>query len=247
MSSAPSQSLNTRHLSDQFIVWAVLVSFLLHVVSAWLIPNLSFEDDEKPEPLKVELIKVPAVVEPEPAKPLPPKPKKKLKPKIIKKPKPIKKIAPLPPVPQAFIPDPEPLPAYVPPPVIAVEPTLEPRPKPIPPVPVVTPPPGPSPSEINAAKGEYMRSLKKAMNRHKRYPRIAKTRGWQGKVIIEFSLNNKGEILTKKIIQSSGYASLDKQALTMAEKAAPFPLPPQLLRDDSFTIKVPIPFKLAPQ
>ncbi len=139
----------------------------------------------------------------------------------------------------------EPLPEVEPTP----EPVLEPLPEPVTEsVPVVEAPPpvpaGPSLAEVEAAKGKYKRMLLAAMNKHKKYPRIAKSRGWQGKVIIQFNLDRNGNILSKQIIQSSGHHSLDKAALKMAEKAAPFPRPPSVLQGDSFNIKVPVPFKL---
>ena len=72
-----------------------------------------------------------------------------------------------------------------------------------------------------------------------------------------FSIDGKDDLLkisstskklkflkSKKIIQSSGHEVLDKQALDMVEKALPFPAPPEVLRGSSFSVKVPIAFKL---
>lgn len=224
----------------------------------------SFTPKEKPKPITVELVKKPAPVvkPPEPVKPKPVvKPKKKVKPKpkrkkkIIKRPKPVVKKV----VKPATIPTPSPVvipePVYEPLPVVAPtpEPVLEPLPEPViepEPTPVVQetpappPPTGPTAAQVDAAKGEYKRQLLAAMNRHKKYPRIAKSRGWQGKVIIQFNLDRNGNILSKTVVQSSGHSALDKAALKMAEKAAPFPKPPSVLQGDSFNIKVPVPFKL---
>jgi protein TonB len=72
-------------------------------------------------------------------------------------------------------------------------------------------------------------------------------RGWQGEVIVELSLDGNGKLKSKRILQHSGYESLDQQALEMVDKAMPFPAPPEALRGSSFTIKVPIPFKLEEQ
>ncbi len=259
MNNASSHPFKSINLSDKFIVWTLLASLLAHAVAALVIPNMSFDDEKKkPEPIKVELVKKPEPVAiPEPVIPPPPKPKpkpkkKKVKPKKIKKPKPL----PVPkPIPQEIIPEPviEP-PVDLPPEpeVIAVEPVPEAPPPPVV-VPVVAPPPPPvqppkpSQAEVTDARSAYGSALWGAIKKHKKYPRIAKTRGWQGKVILELSLDGQGKLLSKKVIQSSGHAALDKQALKMVEKAAPFPVPPKALRDGNFTIKVPVPFKLVTQ
>jgi protein TonB len=234
--------------SENTIFWAIVCSILLHLCLALIIPNLSFDDIKKPEVLEVALVKKPEpppVAQPEPIV-LPPEP---VKPKISTE-KPVVKPKPLP-LPSEVKSEPEP---YTPPPVqlppqtavIAVAPTPEAPPSPVPPAPIVTPPPppGPSQSEIDDARGRYGNALWGAIEKHKQYPRIAQMRGWQGEVVLELLLDGSGKLKSKKVLTSSGYEALDKQALDMVEKAAPFPTPPEALRGNSFTIKVPIPFKL---
>lgn len=218
---------------------------LLHLCLALIIPNLSFDEIKKPEVLEVALVKKPEpppVAQPEPIV-LPPEP---VKPKVITE-KPAVKPKPLP-VPTQEVNN-APVPDTPPPPptaVIAVAPTPEAPPSPVPPVPIVTPPPPPSPSQadIDDARGRYGNALWGAIEKHKQYPRIAQMRGWQGEVVLELLLDGNGKLKSKKVLASSGYEALDKQALDMVEKAAPFPTPPEALRGNNFTIKVPIPFKL---
>lgn len=246
-------------VSEHLILIAFACSLVIHLgVAAFKLDWLP-EPKEKPKPITVELIKKPApvVAPPPPVKPKPIiKPKKKVTPKpkkkVIKKRKPVVKKV----VKPAIIPTPSPVvvpePVYEPLPELAPtpEPIIEPLPEPVVPTPAPVvktappPPTGPTASELEAAKGQYKRMLLAAMNRHKKYPRIAKSRGWQGKVIIQFNLDRNGNILTKSVVQSSGHKSLDKAAIKMAEKAAPFPKPPSVLQGDNFNIKVPIPFKL---
>lgn len=260
MSYAIQQPTLPSKVSEHLILIALVCSLLIHGAVAAFKLDWSSVTKEKPKPITVDLIKIPApvVTPPTPVKPKPVvKPKKKVKPKpkpkkkVIKKRKPVVKKV----VKPAVVPTPspvvvpeqtyEPLPEVTPEPELVVEPLPEPV---ITPTPVVEAPPpvpaGPTPSEIEAAKGKYKRMLLAAMNKHKKYPRIAKSRGWQGKVIIQFNLDRNGNILSKKIIQSSGHNALDKAAIKMAEKAAPFPKPPSILSGDSFNIKVPVPFKL---
>jgi len=69
-------------------------------------------------------------------------------------------------------------------------------------------------------------------------------RGWQGEVLVDLKLNDRGAVLESRIERSSGYEILDKQALEMVSKAAPFPAPPDILKSSVFNIQVPVSFKL---
>ncbi len=58
-----------------------------------------------------------------------------------------------------------------------------------------------------------------------KYPRIARKMGWQGKVVVEFIVCKDGQVTDIHIVESSGFASLDKNAIVTIKKAAPFPSP----------------------
>lgn len=226
------------------LIWAIICSMLLHGLLVFVIPNLKFDEVKKPDTLVVELVKkpeLPPVVLPEP---IPPKPEP-IKPKVEPKPEPKPLIKPLS-APTEIKNDPVPPPPTE---VIAVAPKPDDPPSPVPPVAIVTPePPKPVvPVDTSAARDSYGNTLWGAIGKYKQYPRIAQMRGWQGEAIVELQLDGNGKLKSKKIIQSSGYDALDKQALDMVEKAAPFPAPPEILRGSSFSIKVPIPFKLEAQ
>jgi protein TonB len=227
---------------ENTLIWAVICSILLHGLLAFVIPNLKFDEVKIPATLVVELVKKPEpppVVLPEPIQPEP------VKPKVEPKPEPKPLIKPLP-VTTEIKNDPVPPPPTE---VIAIAPQPDAPPSPVPPVAIVTPePPKPVvPVDTSAARDSYGSTLWGAIGKHKQYPRIAQMRGWQGEAIVELQLDGNGKLKSKKIIQSSGYDALDKQALDMVEKAAPFPAPPEVLRGSSFSIKVPIPFKLENQ
>lgn len=236
------------------LMWAVICSILLHIVLAFIIPNIKFEGVKKPVLLTVELSKklepLPVVIpEPVKAQPDPIRPKIEPKPEL----KPITKPRP---TPTAVKNEPTP---YVPQPavvahqaeVIAAAPKADAAPSPMPPTAVATlePPKAAAPSQedMDDARGRYGNTLWGAIGKHKQYPRIAQMRGWQGEAVVELLLDGNGKLKSKKIIQSSGFETLDKQALEMVEKAAPFPAPPEALRGSNFSIKVPIPFKLEDQ
>lgn len=58
------------------------------------------------------------------------------------------------------------------------------------------------------------------------YPRMARKMGWQGKVIISFIVCEDGSVKDIQIIESSGFKALDKNAVEVIRKVAPFPKPP---------------------
>jgi protein TonB len=249
--NSQSGVINTN---SNVLMWAVICSILLHILLAFIIPNVKFEAVKKPDVLIVELSKKPEsppVVIPEPVKaePEPIKPKTEPKHEL----KPITKPLPIPTVVKNE-------PTAVAPPlgaathqteVIAVAPKADTAPSPMPPVPITIPEPpkpvAPSQQDMDDARGRYGNALWGAIGKHKQYPRIAQMRGWQGKAVVELLLDGNGKLKSKKIIQSSGFESLDNQALEMVEKTAPFPAPPEALRGSNFSIKVPIPFKLEEQ
>lgn len=45
------------------------------------------------------------------------------------------------------------------------------------------------------------------------YPRSARRRGWQGKVLLRVAVSNRGRVISVQIEQSSGYAILDRTAM----------------------------------
>ena len=253
----PSIEVGAINAHGNTLVWAVICSILLHALLAYFIPNLKFDSLKNPDILVVELSKKPEpppVILPEPAKnepaPVIPKTPTKVEPKPDPKPT-IKaptasttiKSEPAAEVPQPSVAAPTRE-------VIAVTPKADVTPTQPAPIAAPEPPPqpaGPSQEEIDAARGRYGNTLWGAIAKYKQYPRIAQMKGWQGEVMLELQLDGNGKLKSKKVLKSSGYESLDKQALEMVEQAAPFPTPPEALHGSNFSIKVPVPFKLEEQ
>ena len=241
-------TIKNSSLNESTIIWAVTCSILLHILFFVVVPNFKFDVTKKiPEPLTVEIVnpKPPeAVVIPEP-----PKPVEKIKPAPERiKPLPKKELKPEPTPVQNIRPEPEPTQAKPPSPpsVITAAPKVD-----APPI-ITAPPPPPEPpkkiepsqDDINAALGQYGSTLGRAIAKHKQYPKIAQMRGWQGDCLLDLKLDGSGNVLSASVKESSGHEALDNQALEMARKAAPFPAPPDVLRDRSFNLTVPVSFKL---
>jgi len=94
------------------------------------------------------------------------------------------------------------------------------------------------------AQDDFSRELAIHIARFKKYPRIAARRGWQGDVVLEVELTGKGQLIKKGVMKSSGHKPLDTEAIKMIDRAVPFPAPPNILSESTFTILVPISFTL---
>ncbi|MCS7200155.1 MAG: energy transducer TonB [Caldimicrobium sp.] len=78
------------------------------------------------------------------------------------------------------------------------------------------------------------------IKRHLSYPPLARKMGWQGNLIISFTLTPKGEIKDIKVEKSSGYELLDRNTLEVLKKTySYFPLPPVEVR-----VRLPVVYKL---
>jgi protein TonB len=233
------------------LLWALVVSLALHGTVAGFLPGFSLlvPDQEKP-PITVELMPPPPPPPPPPPKPEPEKPNPEpVKPKI-QQPEPVKPLPkPLPPPPQAPTEPPPP----APPPVMAIEqPAAPPPPSPepvftVPEAPQVPPPPviqARNDDDINAARSAYGSALAREFAKHRKYPQVARMRGWQGTVKVSLQIDAEGNGSNPAISESSGKQMLDDQALETVKKAMPLPLPPEILRGKAFSIIVPVVFRL---
>lgn len=89
----------------------------------------------------------------------------------------------------------------------------------------------------------YGQILHDLVGQNKQYPQIAIRRNWQGTVTVSARIS-QGRLVEISLIDSSGHEVLDQQALKMVRKAAEeLPLPPNLARK-SFTVLVPVDFRL---
>jgi protein TonB len=91
--------------------------------------------------------------------------------------------------------------------------------------------------------GSYLGSARMRIEKAKRYPREARRKGLEGKVVLSFQINRKGEAGEIKLIQSSGYSELDEEGIATIRRASPFPSP-LLIEKENLFLEVPIHFKL---
>jgi periplasmic protein TonB len=78
------------------------------------------------------------------------------------------------------------------------------------------------------------------LERYKRYPSEAQSRGERGVAQLAFSVDRSGSVHNARIVQSSGSSILDRETLTLVARAQPLPPPPPEIPGAQIPIVVPI-------
>ncbi|OAJ70098.1 hypothetical protein A7976_13160 [Methylobacillus sp. MM3] len=242
-----------NHLKQHSLAWALGLSVILHAILAGFMQPIQFDHPVQKSVLTVELVKpeppqpVEEVAPPEPPKPEPPKPEPKPEPvKQATPPKPVEQPAPvqIPDTPTEA-PHSDPPPA---PPVISAAPKAEEHPPtftaPPPPPPEPPKPVGPSEADLESARQAYGNSLSREIGKHKRYPRIAQMRGWEGSVSLLLEIDTNGKVVSVRIEEASDREVFNTEAQEMVKRMVQPPPIPEALRGRSFTVRVPISFRL---
>ena len=116
--------------------------------------------------------------------------------------------------------------------------------------PVAPEPPRPAPTAApvvqlptEAMVTAYGSGFKAAVDKNRRYPRVAQARGWQGTATVLVKVLPGGRLGDVSITRSSGVDLLDDTARDMV-KTAQLPALPEALRDHAFELRVPVEFRL---
>jgi protein TonB len=88
------------------------------------------------------------------------------------------------------------------------------------------------------AHSAYLGKLRHHLERNKVNPRTQII----GTAVVGFTVSNTGELISRKIIKSSGHKTLDDAALASVQNAAPFPSMPDGLNRDQIEVSVPFKF-----
>jgi protein TonB len=112
-----------------------------------------------------------------------------------------------------------------------------------PPIRATTPPPSAA-ADVNVVE-TYQARLMRHLNNYKRYPVVSEKRREEGVALLSFTINAKGDVLTSRIVRSSGHPRLDEETLQVAQRASPVPPPPaELWTGPTREITVPINFAM---
>ncbi len=98
--------------------------------------------------------------------------------------------------------------------------------------------------QIESIKTRFLREVIAKIHKVKRYPESARRMDLEGIAKVEFILSGRGKIFSVSIIISSGYTILDKEAVAVIERAAPFPQIPEELEISELKLLLPIVFRL---
>jgi len=90
----------------------------------------------------------------------------------------------------------------------------------------------------------YAGIIKAKIMGHWNYPSEARNNLLEGKLLLLFSLNREGRLLDLRILESSGYGVLDKEAMTAVRTAAPFPAFPSSVSVARLHVKAKFDYKL---
>lgn len=91
---------------------------------------------------------------------------------------------------------------------------------------------------------EYRVSLAIAARRFKRYPALARERGWEGTTEVALLVSSRLPVPEVILLRSSGHPVLDRQAQEMMAQAALATMLPESLRGRDLRIVLPVKFSL---
>jgi len=104
------------------------------------------------------------------------------------------------------------------------------------------PKPAQEEDELKKSLLRYQDSIKQKIQKEKQYPRWALRSGHEGSTRITFSVLPSGQIEGLRLINSSGFEELDREALDAVKRASPFLSFPEAFKDDKITFELDIIF-----
>ena len=101
--------------------------------------------------------------------------------------------------------------------------------------------------DIDAPGGaslDYASRLRAWLEAHKTYPKRARMRREEGVVHVHFAVDRDGRLLRGDVVSTSGFASLDAEAMAMLDRSNPFPGAPHSVRGERIEVSTPVEFFL---
>ena len=78
----------------------------------------------------------------------------------------------------------------------------------------------------HAADPGWQRKVAQLVGANYTYPRSAQVRGEQGSAKVKIAISGVGKVLSVDLVQSTGSAILDREAVRIPRKVASYPAPP---------------------
>lgn len=93
----------------------------------------------------------------------------------------------------------------------------------------------------HAADSEWVKKVGQLISANYSYPRSAELRREQGSAKIKVEISGAGKVLSVNLVQSTGSAILDREAVRIPTKVAAYPAPPN---HSTTEITFPITFRI---
>jgi pilus assembly protein CpaC len=90
----------------------------------------------------------------------------------------------------------------------------------------------------------YAKIIQRRILENLTYPAAAKEAGFQGMVKLSLKINAQGDLLDAKVKEPSNYRLLDDNAAKIAQKVAPYPPFPPVIKEAELWVDVPIIYQL---
>ena len=94
-------------------------------------------------------------------------------------------------------------------------------------------------------RATWQKELIAHLDRHKRYPAQHALKSVE--ILVHFSLDRIGHVLSASIVKGSGDPAFDDAALAMMRRSDPVPQPPPLIADEGLTFTLPVLFRAKPK
>ncbi|TCM20395.1 protein TonB [Novosphingobium sp. PhB165] len=103
----------------------------------------------------------------------------------------------------------------------------------------------PAPQVASNAPDTWEGRVLAALNQHRHYPAMARSRHQQGIPYVRFVMDRQGKVLSCRLERSSGFPDLDREAVSLPKRAEPLPKPPAERIGDTVELVVPVEFLLS--
>jgi protein TonB len=101
-------------------------------------------------------------------------------------------------------------------------------------------------SQTRDAKVNWETRVKVQLNRLKKYPPDAISRHRTGVALVTFVVDQRGDVVSSRLVKSSGTMSMDAEALAVLQRASPLPQPPgEMLKAGEVPVTMPLEFTLS--
>ncbi|MFE8070199.1 TonB family protein [Marinobacteraceae bacterium S3BR75-40.1] len=98
--------------------------------------------------------------------------------------------------------------------------------------------------QARQTRRHYRQELQAHIERYRQYPMLAKRQRQEGMVKVHLQMDRAGQLLQSNLEQPSPFPLLNREALALLDRAAPFPRVPAALEGKVFDWTVPIQFRL---